>query len=91
MLHHAAEGPIYGQGILDELRRHGYSLSPGTLYPLLARMVQRGWLRPLAASALAKGRREYVLTARGKSTLKRLRAYVAELHREVVEESHHES
>ena len=38
ILHHAAEGTIYGQGILEELRHHGYSVSPGTIYPLLKRM-----------------------------------------------------
>lgn len=45
ILHHAAEGPIYGQWVLDELRRHGYDLSPGTLYPLLKRMEAHGWLK----------------------------------------------
>jgi DNA-binding PadR family transcriptional regulator len=91
ILHHADEGPVYGQGILDELRRHGYSLSPGTLYPLLARMVERGWLRPASSPPRATARREYTLTPRGRALLKRLRVYVAELHREIVEESHHES
>ena len=36
VLHHAAERPIYGQWMIDELARHGYRLSPGTLYPMLA-------------------------------------------------------
>lgn len=35
VLHHAAIEPIFGLGIIEELRRHGYELSPGTLYPLL--------------------------------------------------------
>jgi hypothetical protein len=45
ILHHAAEQGVYGHWMLEELRRHGYRLSPGTLYPLLARMARRGWLR----------------------------------------------
>jgi PadR family transcriptional regulator len=31
ILHHAAEHEICGQWITDELARHGYKLSPGTL------------------------------------------------------------
>ena len=45
ILHHAEEQGVYGQWMLEELGRHGYRLSPGTLYPLLARMARRGWLR----------------------------------------------
>jgi PadR family transcriptional regulator PadR len=42
ILHHAAEGQIYGQWIIDELARHGYRLSPGTVYPMLRAMEARG-------------------------------------------------
>ena len=42
ILHHAREEPIHGQWVLTELRRHGYEISPGTLYPLLHRMQQIG-------------------------------------------------
>src|ERR1039458_10510494 len=34
VLHHAAEEPIFGLGMVEELARHGYRISPGTLYPL---------------------------------------------------------
>ena len=44
ILHHAENHPIFGQWIIRELRRHGYEVSPETLYPLLARMEERGWL-----------------------------------------------
>ncbi len=33
LLHHAAEKPVYGVALIEELRRHGYELSPGTLSP----------------------------------------------------------
>lgn len=91
ILHHAAEGPVYGQWILEELRRHGYELSPGTLYPLLRRMEAHGWLKSKdqAGEGKAHTRREYRLTAGGRKVLKRLRALVAELHHEVVEEHGH--
>ena len=45
ILHHAAKQPIYGLWMLEELAEHGHRLSPGTLYPILARMEKRGWLR----------------------------------------------
>ena len=38
VLHHAVEEPIFGLGMIEELTRHGYRISPGTLYPLL-----HGW------------------------------------------------
>jgi len=49
ILYHAAERPIYGQWIINELRRHGYEISPGTLYPLLRRMEEQGWLKETPA------------------------------------------
>ena len=33
--HHAEARPVFGQWVIRELRRHGYEVSPGTLYPLL--------------------------------------------------------
>src|SRR5262245_66609095 len=35
ILHHAAEGEIHGAWMSVELARHGYRISPGTLYPTL--------------------------------------------------------
>jgi PadR family transcriptional regulator PadR len=85
ILHHAQERPIYGQWMLEELGRHGFRLSPGTLYPLLARMERHGWLRGRRdPEASLKARREYVLTKEGARVLKGIRQQVEELHREVV-------
>jgi PadR family transcriptional regulator, regulatory protein PadR len=44
ILHHAAEHEIYGQWMIHELARHGYRLSPGTMYPMLHAMEERGYL-----------------------------------------------
>ncbi len=38
VLHHACREPIFGLGIMEELARHGYKLSAGTLYPILTRL-----------------------------------------------------
>lgn len=88
ILHHAAEHPIIGQWVLTELRRHGYDISPGTLYPLLKRLERNGWLRSEAAVGDGKRRRRYYhLTTRGATVLDVLRETVVELHHEVVEEA----
>lgn len=85
ILHHAETQPVYGQWVIRELRRHGYEVSPGTLYPLLTRMAQRGWLRMKTdPSGGPRARKEYSLTAKGREVLAVLREQVAELHREVV-------
>lgn len=85
ILHHANEEPVVGQWIMRELRRHGYEVSPGTLYPLLARMEARGWLRSRSdPRGGPRARKEYTLTRGGRSVLGLLRRQVAELYREVV-------
>ena len=45
VLHHATEEPIFGLGMLEELARHGYRISPGTLYPILHGLERKGYLR----------------------------------------------
>jgi DNA-binding PadR family transcriptional regulator len=88
ILHHAAEHPVIGQWVLTELRRHGYDISPGTLYPLLKRLERNGWLRSEAAVGEGQRRRRYYhLTKRGAAVLDVLRETVIELHHEVVEQA----
>jgi DNA-binding PadR family transcriptional regulator len=82
ILHHAEEQGVYGQWMLEELQRHGYRLSPGTLYPLLARMARRGWLRA-AEPKRSRDARVYRITPAGTEVLKRLRGSLAELQHEV--------
>src|SRR5688572_16803105 len=88
ILHHAAEHPLIGQWVLTELRRHGYDISPGTLYPLLKRLERNGWLRSESAVGEGKRRRRYYhLTKRGAAVLDVLRETVKELHHEIVDEA----
>jgi PadR family transcriptional regulator PadR len=92
ILHHAQERRIHGHWILEELRRHGFQVSPGTLYPLLGRLERQGWLRILKNAGnnrSPKARRNYVLTSRGARLLTVLREQVDELHREVVRDAQH--
>jgi PadR family transcriptional regulator, regulatory protein PadR len=85
ILHHAGKEPVVGQWIIRELRRHGYEVSPGTLYPLLARMEERGWLRCKVDRARGpRARKEYSLTRKGAEVLAFLRQHVMELYQETV-------
>lgn len=67
--------------MLEELARHGYRLSPGTLYPVLTRMTGHGWLR-VTPGATSKARRVYYLTAAGRTVLAQLRHALDELYDE---------
>ncbi|MBI4624640.1 MAG: helix-turn-helix transcriptional regulator [Verrucomicrobia bacterium] len=85
ILFHAQEGPIVGHWMLEELREHGYRVSPGTLYPLLERMVQLGWLERVGAKGrrAPKDGRPYRATAAGRRALREVEARLRELIREV--------
>ena len=85
ILHHASHGPVVGQWMLRELRHHGYDVSPGTIYPLLARLQEQGWLRcKTTPGGGPHARKEYSLTPNGRKVLALLREQVKELHRELV-------
>lgn len=86
ILHHAAREPIFGLGIIEELARHGYKLSPGTLYPLLHGLERKGYLRSSEQQKGQKVRRVYRATAQGKKALATARERVKELFGELLEE-----
>lgn len=86
ILHHAAEGEVFGLGIIAELRRHGYDLSPGTLYPLLHRLEDRGYLVSRSRREGRRSRRVYRATALGRAALRQARGKVRELFAELFEE-----
>lgn len=89
ILHHADEGPVVGHWMLQELRRHGYDVSPGTMYPLLQRMERNGWLRcEVDTDAGPRARRSYFLTPTGREVLALIRSQAEELHHELVVEHH---
>lgn len=83
ILHHAAEGEVYGLWMLNELAEHGHQVSPGTLYPIFTRMVRNGWLEPVPGAGTGKAKRAYRITKEGRLLLARLRNEVAELHAEL--------
>jgi len=86
ILHHAAEEPIFGLGMLEELGRHGYRISPGTLYPILHGLEKRGYLRSTEQRNGKSRRKVYRATASGKKALAAAKSKVRELFQELIME-----
>ena len=86
ILYHASKEPIFGVEIIEELARHGYNISPGTLYPTLHRMEKAGYLESSSRVVEGKQRKYYRATAEGKLVLKKSKKKIRELVSEVLEE-----
>ena len=84
LLHHAAHDRIYGLEMMEELRRHGYQIGPGTLYPILHDLEACGYVTSEQEVAAGKVRKYYRLTAAGRKVLKRVKAKIRELVDEVL-------
>jgi PadR family transcriptional regulator len=85
VMHHAVEEPIFGLGMMDELARHGYRISPGSLYPLLHGLEKKGYLISREKRNGKSLRKVYRATPLGKKALKAARSKVLELLRELIE------
>lgn len=84
VLHHAAHQAVSGAWLSVELARHGYAISPGTLYPLLHDLEDQGLLTSAQRTEDGRVLRYYAATASGRSVLARARHAVAELAEELV-------
>lgn len=78
VLHHAVKEPIFGLGMLEELARHGYRISPGTLYPLLHGLEKKGYLVSSERREGKSLRKVYRATRQGKVALTAARDKVRE-------------
>lgn len=85
ILYHACEEPIFGLGMIEELRHHGYRLSPGTLYPLLRSLEKKKLLRSREVRAGRWIRREYTATPAGRRAMRAVKQRVRELFGEIFE------
>jgi DNA-binding PadR family transcriptional regulator len=85
VLHHAVRDPIFGLGMVEELARHGYRISPGTLYPLLHGLEKRGYLRSSEVANGKSRRKVYRATAAGRRALLAAKTKVRDLLREMIE------
>lgn len=86
ILHHASKEPVYGAWLIQELARHGYELSPGTLYPALHALERDGYLSKEVRLIEGRQRKYYRITDRGQMVLVEARGRIAELVHEVLDE-----
>ena len=84
ILHHAAEQVVCGVWVMEELRRHGYEISPGTLYPMLHGLERKGYLRSSKERVGKTMRRLYSITSEGKSALGEAKEKARELYGELI-------
>ena len=86
ILYHAVHEEVSGVGLSRELERHGYSISPGTLYPTLRRLEKDGYLT--SQDRVEGGRRRiyYTATEKGAAALEEVKEKIRELVEEVLED-----
>ncbi len=85
ILYHASREAIFGVAIAGELARHGYNVSPGTLYPVLHRLEKAGYLESSSRVVSGRVRRYYQATNEGKQALEESMKKIRELVTEVIE------
>jgi PadR family transcriptional regulator PadR len=85
ILHHSSKEPIYGLWLIEELGRHGYELSPGTLYPILHKLEREKYLKFYPELVDGKIRKYYRITSKGKKILTEVNNKVHELIEEIGE------
>jgi PadR family transcriptional regulator PadR len=89
VLHHASRGPVYGLWMIRELGHHGYRIGPGTMYPLLHRLEEKGYLKSHESRSGGQLRRSYAITPSGRRALAQGKAKVRELFDELFEGDGH--
>jgi PadR family transcriptional regulator, regulatory protein PadR len=83
IVYHASREPIYGLDMIKELARHGYNLSPGTLYPILHNLEGEGYLASKKQVVVGKVRKYYEVTPSGRKALNQAIIKVNELMNEI--------
>ncbi len=83
ILHHAKKEPFFGSWMIEELKEHGYQMSPGTLYPLLHTMESGELLDKYEVLAEGKVRKYYKITQKGIDVLEEARKKAYELFKEI--------
>lgn len=84
ILYHADQELICGVEMIAELKRHGYKLSPGTLYPILHHLEHSGYLISAAETIRGKRRKNYRITKKGRTLMNDAKVKLRELFTEVI-------
>ena len=85
ILHHVAREPARGLALIQELRRHGYEVTVGTLYPMLPCMEAAGYLPYEARIVGGEVRKYYTITPDGCLALEPAQRQIRELVAEVLD------
>ena len=79
VLHRACYKPTFGLQIIEELGRLGYKVSPGTVYPLLEGLEERGILRSRQVRRGRTARKLYRATAAGRDVYTNAKEHIDKL------------
>ena len=86
ILHHTAKEPVYGSEFQSELKRHGYEIAFGTLYPIFHRLEKNGYIISKKKKVQGKIRKYYSITKKGIAILKQAKVKANELVAELNED-----
>jgi PadR family transcriptional regulator, regulatory protein PadR len=86
ILYHATKETVWGLDLIRELGRHGYTLSPGTIYPILHGLEKEGFLHSDSQLVNGKIRKCYTATEKGKHLLTEAYNKTRELLNEIEED-----
>ncbi|MCW7505359.1 PadR family transcriptional regulator [Leptospira paudalimensis] len=84
ILHHCLNEEIYGVWMMEELREHGYKISPGSLYPLLKQLEEKGLIRSRIEQLGKVKSKYYRITPKGKKELTSAKFKLKELIGEIL-------
>ncbi len=79
ILHHAKNEPVYGSFMIEELKTHGYDISPGTLYPIFHNLEKAELLTVHSETVNGKVRKYYSITPKGTEVLTEAKKKAREL------------
>lgn len=85
-MYHASKEPVFGLSLIEELGRHGYRMSPGTLYPILHQMERNGFLFSEKTVVSGRMRKYYRITEEGTQALSQSYEKIKELSDELNEQ-----
>lgn len=83
ILQRAQHGSVYGGALTSALRKLGYGISPGTLYPLLHALEHMKLLRSHTTTVQGRIRRYYEITSIGRLCYVEARQSLTALMREM--------
>ncbi|MDF3821187.1 helix-turn-helix transcriptional regulator [Leptospira sp. 96542] len=84
-MHHCLFGEVYGAWMIEELKEHGYSISPGAIYPVFKSLESNGLLISRDEQIGKTKRRYYKITIKGKKELKDAKIKLKELIGEILD------